>query len=170
MGRSVAVAGLVLVLAACSAGGDASSSPTPAPSSSVPAPASSSAAPESSSEPQPSDSASASPSQILAVLCDTATKKQVAALEAAMKPGYSVSKLVDVRTDDDGVHAILGIVKGPDASGIARWVGDALELNDLQSADQAAATSSTAPPMTDVPPEAIDYLNQTMECYDAIYK
>ena len=87
-----------------------------------------------------------------------------------MKPGYLVKEIVDVRASDGGAHAILAMVKGPDASGIARWVGDALDLNDLQSADQAAATSSTAPPMTDVPPEAIDYLNQTMECYDAIYK
>jgi hypothetical protein len=117
-------------------------------------------------------SASPSPEQssILAVLCDSATDEQIAILEAAMKPGYTVKKLIDVRTREGGEHAILGIVEGPDASGPARWIGSKMTLQDLQSADQAATTASTAPLMTTPSQDAIDYLNQTQTCFDAIYE
>jgi len=130
--------------------------PTPTSSSVSPTPDSSSASPE--------------PSEILAVLCDSATDEQIAILEAAMKPGYKVSKVIDVRTREGGEHALLGIVKGPDASGPARWIGSKMTLEDLQSADAAAAAASTAPLMTAPSEKAIDYLNQTQTCFDAIYE
>ena len=107
---------------------------------------------------------------MLAVLCDSATKEQKAVIEAAMKPGFTVKRLVDVRTREGGEHAILGMVEGPGVSGMARWIGSKLLLENLQAADQAAMDSSTAPPMTSPSQDAIDYLNQTMSCYDLIYE
>jgi len=160
----------LLVLAACSGEGQqaASSNPAPAQSPSA-APSSSSAAPA----PAPTES-TASPSgaseTILAVLCDSATKEQKAVIEAAMKPGFTVKQLVDVRTREGGEHAILGIVEGPGVSGMARWIGSKLLLEGLLAADQAAMDSSTAAPMTDPSQDAIDYLNQTMSCFDLIHE
>ena len=150
------------LLAACS-----SAPPEPSPSSSAAPGPSSSAAPD----PSPSESsASPSPTEtMLAVLCDSATKEQKAVIEAAMKPGFTVKRLVDVRTREGGEHAILGMVEGPGVSGMARWIGSKLLLENLQAADQAAMDSSTAPPMTSPSQDAIDYLNQTMSCYDLIY-
>ena len=87
-----------------------------------------------------------------------------------MKPGYRVKKVVDVRTREGGEHAILGIVEGPDVSGPARWIGRKAGLEDLQAADAAAAQSSTAPTMASPSQDAIDYLNQTMACFDAIHE
>lgn len=163
MRRGLALVLTGLALAACSSGGGATpstSAPSPAPTSSspTPAPTSSSASP------------SASPTTIVAVLCDSATDEQIAVIEGAMKPGFTVKKLVDVRTKEGGEHAILGIVEGPGVSGIARWIGSKMALKGLQSADQAAVDSSTAPLMSDVSQDAIDYLNQTQTCFDAIYK
>ena len=151
----------LLVLAACSGGGQEAASTSPA---ATPSPSASSASPA----PAPQ---SPSPSQesILAVLCDSATDEQIATIEAAMKPGYTVKKLVDVRTREGGEHALLGIVEGPDVSGVARWIGSKMALEGLQSADQAAATASNAPPMTAPSQDAIDYLNQTPTCFEAIY-
>ena len=146
-----------------------SGAPAPAPSpSSTPAPTSSSAAPG----PSPSEStATPSPTEtVLAVLCDSATKEQKAVIEAAMKPGFVVKRLVDVRTREGGEHAILGMVEGPGVSDMARWIGSKLRLEGLQAADQAAMDSSTAPPMTSPSQDAIDYLNETMRCYDLIYQ
>ena len=85
------------------------------------------------------------------------------------EPGYTVKKLVDVRTREGGQHALLGIVEGPDVSGMARWIGSKMALEGLESADQAAAASSTAPLMTAPSQDAIDYLNQTPTCFEAIY-
>ena len=162
MKSSVALVAAAALLAACS-----STPPTPAPSSSAAsAPTSSSAAPgptESSASPSPTET-------MLAVLCDSATKEQRAVIEAAMKPGFTVKRLVDVRTREGGEHAILGMVEGPGVSGMARWIGSKLLLENLQAADQAAMDSSTAPPMTSPSQDAIDYLNQTMSCYDLIYE
>ena len=165
MKSSVALVTAVIaagLLAACS-----STPPAPSPSSSAaPAPSSSSAAPgpsESSASPSPGET-------MLAVLCDSATKEQKAVIEAAMKPGFTVKRLVDVRTREGGEHAILGMVEGPGVSGMARWIGSKLLLENLQAADQAAMASSTAPPMTSPSQDAIDYLNQTMSCYDLIYE
>ena len=161
MKSSVALVAAAALLAACS-----STPPTPAPSSSAAsAPTSSSAAPgpsESSASPSPTET-------ILAVLCDSATKEQKAVIETAMKPGFTVKRLVDVRTREGGEHAILGMVEGPGVSGMARWIGSKLLLENLQAADQAAMDSSTAPPMISPSQDAIDYLNQTMSCYDLIY-
>lgn len=157
------------VVAAIAVGalGACSSTPEPAPSSSA-APSSSSAAPA----PAPTESsASPSPTEtMLAVLCDSATKEQKAVIKGAMKPGFTVKKLIDVRTREGGEHAILGMVEGPGVSGMARWIGSKLLLEGLQAADQAAVDSSTAPMMTDVSQDAIDYLNQTMSCFDLIYE
>ena len=152
----------LLVLAACSGGATGGGSSTPLPPTTTPSASSPSAAP---SSPSPS------PSQetILAVLCDSATDEQIATIEAAMRPGYTVKKLVDVRTREGGQHALLGIVEGPDVSGMARWIGSKMALEGLESADQAAAASSTAPLMTAPSQDAIDYLNQTPTCFEAIY-
>jgi hypothetical protein len=151
----------LLLLAACSGGGQEAASSSPAP---TPSPSASSASPA-------PTSASPSPTQesILAVLCDSATDEQIAIIEAAMKPGYTVTKLVDVRTREGGQHALLGIIEGPDVSGMARWIGSKMALEGLESADQAAADSSTAPLMASPSQDAIDYLNQTATCFEAIY-
>jgi hypothetical protein len=153
----------LLILAACSGGTQDAGSSSPAVPTSTPSASSASPAPTSAS-PSPEQSS------ILAVLCDSATDEQIAILEAAMKPGYTVKKIIDVRTREGGEHAILGIVEGPEASGPARWIGSKMTLKDLQSADQAAATASTAPLMTAPSQDAIDYLNQTQTCFDAIYE
>ena len=73
---AVAVAGLALT--ACSSDTQEAASTSTAPSSSA---ASSSAAPSSSA---PSESGSSEPETILAVLCDSATSEQVAAIEAVL--------------------------------------------------------------------------------------
>lgn len=162
---SVTLLGVAALVSACSGNAANTAVTTPAPSPTATSP-SRSPEPSASSSPTPSPE----PSSILAVLCDSATEKQVAILEAAMRPGYTVTKVIDVRTREGGEHALLGVVEGPGVSGMARWIGSTMKLTDLQSADQAAADSSTAPIMTAPPDEAIDYLNQTGTCFDAIHK
>ncbi len=103
------------------------------------------------------------------MLCDAATDEQTAIIKAAMRPGFTVESIIDVRTRDGGQHAMLGLIEGPGVSGYARWVGSKMTLDGLQSADEAALVSSTAPPMTDPSGDITDYLAQTFTCFEAIY-
>jgi len=156
-----ALGAAALLLVACSPGGEA----TPSSSS---APASSSAAATSAA---PSDSASASasaPETLFASLCDEATPEQAALIKAAMKPDFRVSQLVDVRTDDDGKHAILGFVEGPGLAVLAQWTGTGLALEGLASADEFAAESSTAPE-ADLDDDFEQLLGATVRCYTILF-
>ena len=151
-----------LLLVACSGGADEAGSSSAAPSSS-------SAAASSSAAPSPSEaSPSGGTETILAVLCDEAAPESVAAIEAALKPDFTVSQLVDVRTDDEAMHAILGYVEGPGYAVLAQWTGTGLELEGLASADDLAAEVSTAPRAT---PDADteDLLGQTVTCYSTLF-
>ena len=157
---AVAVAGLALT--ACSSDTQEAASTSTAPSSSA---ASSSAAPSSSA---PSESGSSEPETILAVLCDSATSEQVAAIEAVLQPDFTLSQVVDVRTDDDGKHAILGFVEGPGLAVLAQWTGTGLGLDGLAAADEFAAQVTGLPQAT--PDEEFsDLLGQTVTCYTAIH-
>ena len=150
----VAVAGLALT--ACSSGSEGAAS-TSAASSGV---AESSAA--------PSGSESKATETILAVLCDEAAPEQVAAIEAVMLPDFTVSQLVDVRTDDDGKHAILGFVEGPGLAVLAQWTGTGLTLEGLAAADEfAAQVTDVAQGSPDQ--ETQDLLGQTVTCYSAVF-
>jgi len=150
----VAVAGLALT--ACSSGSEGAAS-TSAASSGV---AESSAA--------PSGSESKGTETILAVLCDEAAPEQVAAIEAVMLPDFTVSQLVDVRTDDDGMHAILGFVEGPGLAVLAQWTGTGLTLEGLAAADEfAAQVTDVAQGSPDQ--ETQDLLGQTVTCYSAVF-
>jgi beta-N-acetylhexosaminidase len=150
-----------LLLVACSGGAEEAASSSAAPSSS--------AAANSSAAPSPSGaSPSGGTETILAVLCDEAAPESVAAIEAVMLPDFTVSQLVDVRTDDDGMHAILGFVEGPGLAVLAQWTGTGLTLEGLAAADEFAAQ------VTDVaqaaPDQATqDLLGQTVTCYSNIF-
>ena len=151
-----------LVLVACSGGTEEAGS-------SSPAPASSSAATSSTASPSTSEaSPSGGTETILAVLCDEAAPESVSAIEAALKPDFTVSQLVDVRTDDEAMHAIMGFVEGPGYSVLAQWTGTGLGLEGLASADDLAAEVSTAPRAT---PDADteDLLGQTVTCYSNLF-
>jgi hypothetical protein len=151
----VAVAGLALT--ACSGGSEEAASTSAAASSGV---AESSAA--------PSGSESKGTETILAVLCDEAAPEQVAAIEAVMLPDFTVSQLVDVRTDDDGMHAILGFVEGPGLAVLAQWTGTGLTLEGLAAADEfAAQVTDVAQGSPDQ--ETQDLLGQTVTCYSALF-
>ena len=154
------VAGLALV-----AGCSSDASPDPTTTSPTASPSTTSASPTES----PSPTGSASPSRIVAVLCDEATEESEAAIEAAVDPEFSVSQLVDVRTDDDAQHAILGFVEGPGLAVLAQWIGDTLELTNLQSADEFAAQVSDAPLIGAVDQSTQDLLDNTVKCYTALY-
>lgn len=157
----VAVAGLALT--ACSSGSEEAASTSGAPSSS--APASSAAASPSAT---PSGSESKGTETILAVLCDEAAPEQVAAIEAVMLPDFTVSQLVDVRTDDDGKHAILGFVEGPGLAVLAQWTGTGLTLEGLAAADEfAAQVTDVAQGSPDQ--ETQDLLGQTVTCYSTLF-
>ena len=157
----VAVAGLALT--ACSGGSEEAASTSGAPSSGA---ASSSAAESSSAE--PSGSPSGGTETILAVLCDEAAPESVAAIEAVMLPDFTVSQLVDVRTDDDGKHAILGFVEGPGLAVLAQWTGTGLTLDGLAAADEfAAQVTDVAQAAPDQ--ETEDLLGQTVTCYSNIF-
>ena len=162
-----ALGGAALLLAACSSGGDAAprASPTPSPASSSAAPAPTSASPSGSSA---SSSPGGPTETIFASLCDEATPEQVALIEGAMKPDYTVSQLVDVRTDDDGKHALLGFVEGPGLAVLAQWTGTGLDLKGLASAEEFAAQSSTVPtgPIDD---ETEQLLGATVQCYTTLF-
>ncbi len=157
----VAVAGLALT--ACSGGSEEAASTSGAPSSGA---ASSSAAESSSAA--PSGSPSGGTETILAVLCDEAAPESVAAIEAVMLPDFTVSQLVDVRTDDDGKHAILGFVEGPGLAVLAQWTGTGLTLEGLAAADEfAAQVTDVAQAAPDQ--ETEDLLGQTVTCYSNIF-
>jgi len=180
MKRSVAVtlgviASAALVLSGCSstpAGSEATSasaSGSPAESGSASDSGSSSGAPESGSgggagspSPEPSQST------ILAVLCDEAAPSQAKAIKAAMRPEFKVSQLVDVRTDDEGKHAILGFVEGPGLSVLAVWYGTGMDLEGLASADDLAAQASTAEKGTP-DEETAELIGQTVTCYQTLF-
>jgi len=116
------------------------------------------------------ESASPKPSQstILAVLCDEAAPSQAKAIKAAMRPEFRVSQLVDVRTDDDGKHAVLGFVEGPGLSVLAVWYGTGMDLEGLASADDLAAQASTAEKGTP-DQETADLIGQTVTCYQTLF-
>ena len=166
MKRATTLVGLAaagLLLAACSssteeAASTASSSASPSSSSSATA----------SSSPAPSDSASsAKPTEILAILCDEATAESVAAIESVMDPDYKLSQVVDVRTDDAGVHAIMGFVEGPGLAVLAQWTGTGLGLEGLAAANEFAAQVTDVPAAT--PDEATEaLLAETVNCYTTI--
>ncbi len=157
---AAAVAGLALT--ACSAGTEEAASTSAAPSSS--------AAGSASASPSASPTASESKGQetILAVLCDSATSEQVAAIEAVLQPDYTLSQVVDVRTDDEGKHAILGFVEGPGLAVLAQWTGTGLNLDGLAAADEFAAQVTGLPQGTP-DKETEDLLSQTVTCYSAIH-
>lgn len=152
----VAAGASALLLAACSSGGST------APSSSA---AATSAAPSSASA---SASASASSEELFASLCDEATAEQKAAIEGAMKPDYTVSQLVDVRTDDAGAHALLGFVQGPGLAVLAIWTGDGVSLDGLSAADEFSAQASTAPQKTP-DAETQKLVDATVQCYTTLF-
>jgi hypothetical protein len=150
-----------LLLVACSGGAEEAASSSAAPSSS--------AAASSSAAPSPSEaSPSGGTETILAVLCDEAAPESVAAIEAVMLPDFTVSQLVDVRTDDDGKHAILGFVEGPGLAVLAQWTGTGLTLDGLAAADEfAAQVTDVAQAAPDQ--ETEDLLGQTVTCYSNIF-
>jgi hypothetical protein len=151
----VAVAGLALT--ACSGGSEEAASTSAAPNSSAASPSAA-----------PSGSESKGTETILAVLCDEAAPEQVAAIEAVMLPDFTVSQLVDVRTDDDGMHAILGFVEGPGLAVLAQWTGTGLTLEGLAAADEfAAQVTDVAQGSPDQ--ETQDLLGQTVTCYSAVF-
>lgn len=162
---AAALAG-ALLLAACSGSEEAASTSSAASSSST----SSSSDASSSSSDSGSSSAdpSSEPTEILAVLCDEATDESVAALEAAVSSDFSVSQVVDVRTDDAGMHAILAFVEGPGLAVLAQWTGEGLDLQGLAAADEFAAQVSDVPMAT--PDQATqDLLGQTVQCYTTLF-
>ena len=151
-----------LLLVACSGGADETASSSAAPSSS--------AAASSSAAPSPSEaSPSGAPESIFASLCDKATPEQVSLIESVMKPDYTVTQLVDVRTDDDGKHAVLGFVEGPGLLVLAQWTGQGLALEGLAAANEDAVTSSTAPPLGTPDEETQQLLDATGECYTLLF-
>lgn len=102
------------------------------------------------------------------MLCDSATSEQVTAIEAVLQPDYTLSQVVDVRTDDDGKHAILGFVEGPGLAVLAQWTGTGLGLDGLAAADEFAVQVTGLPQAT--PDEEFsDLLGQTVTCYTAIH-
>ena len=150
-----------LLLVACSGGADEAASSSAAPSSS--------AAASSSAAPSPSEaSPSGGTETILAVLCDSATEESVAVIESKLLPDYSLSQVVDVRTDDDGKHAILGFVEGPGLAVLAQWTGTGLGLEGLAAADEFAAQVTGLPQATP-DQETTDLLSQTVTCYTTIH-
>ena len=168
-----AVAAALLVAACSSGGGDAtpsgSSAPAPATSSAAPtAPTTTAPAPSGSSSPTDASTSPSAPETILASLCDKVTDKQQAIIEAALKPDYTVSQLVDVRTDDDGRHVILGFVEGPGMAVIAQWTGTGLTLEGLASLDEFAEKTSTAALGTP-DTETEQLLLQTVKCYSLVF-
>ena len=164
MKRSAALAILLapaLLLVACSGGAEEAASSSAAPSSS--------AAASSSAAPSPSEaSPSGGTETILAVLCDSATEESVAAIESKLLPDYKLSQVVDVRTDDDGKHAILGFVEGPGLAVLAQWTGTGLDLEGLAAADEFAAQVTGLPQATP-DQETTDLLSQTVTCYTTIH-
>ena len=86
-----------------------------------------------------------------------------------MKPDYTVTQLVDVRTDDDGKHAVLGFVEGPGLLVLAQWTGQGLALEGLAAANEDAVTSSTAPPLGTPDEETQQLLDATGECYTLLF-
>lgn len=89
-------------------------------------------------------------------------------LDAAVSDDYTISQVVDVRTDDDGMHAILAFVEGPGLAVLAQWTGEGLDLQNLSSVDEFAAQVSGAPMAT--PDEATqDLIGQTVQCYTTLF-
>lgn len=159
------IATATLLLAACgsdSSGGSSSSASSPAASSAAAASPSGSAS--ASAEASPSDSAE----EIFVSLCDEVTAEQEAAIRGVLKPDYKVSQLLDVRTDDDGMHAILGFVEGPGLSVLAVWTGTGPNLDNLAAAEEFAASASTAALQTP-DAETQKLVDATPECYSTLF-
>jgi hypothetical protein len=164
MKRPIVIAGLaagLMLLAACSSGTEETASTQ----SSSAAPSSSSAAPSSA---KPSESSpSPESTEILAVLCDEATAETIAVLEAQMDPDFTLSQLIDVRTSDDGPHAVMGFVEGPGLAVLAQWTGTGLSLEGLAAANEFAAQVTDVPLAK--PDEATQaLLDETVNCYTAV--
>jgi hypothetical protein len=163
--RMALVVAPALLLVACSGGSEEAAS-TASPSAS----ASSSASP--SASPTQSESAPPSPTggeeEILVVLCDPATNESITAIESVLDPEFTLSQVVDVRTDDKGTHAILGFVQGPGLSVLAQWVGTGLQLEGLAAADEFAAQVTDVPQAT-LDEETQELLAQTVACYTQIH-
>ena len=163
LARIALLAAPALLLVACSGGTEetavtASPSLTPTPS-----------APSTSATTSPSASPSdAGPTEILAVLCDSATQKSVAAIEAVLDPDFTLSKVIDVRTKDNGPHAIMGFVEGPGLAVLAQWTGTGLGLEGLAAADEFAA-QVTDVPLAQPDEDTQDLLAQTVQCYTMIH-
>ena len=85
-----------------------------------------------------------------------------------MKPDYKVSQLVDVRTDDDGKHAILGFVEGPGLAVLAQWTGTGLNLDGLAAADEFSAETTDLPQAT-LDDETEQLLGATVQCYTTLF-
>lgn len=162
----------VLVLSACSSGGGMANSTSPAASSSASSSAaassSESSAASTAASPEASPSESASAEEIFVSLCDEVTKEQEAAIKAVMKPDYTVKQLLDVRTREDGTHAILGFVEGPGLSVLAVWTGTGPKLEGLAAADEFAVQASTATLETP-DAETQKLVDATPECYSTIF-
>lgn len=103
------------------------------------------------------------------MLCDEAAPETVTVIKDAMQPGFSVSQLVDVRTDDAGMHAVLGFVEGPGLAVLAQWTGSGLGLEGLSAADEFAAQATDLPVAGAGNQEITDLLSQTVTCYSSIY-
>jgi len=142
----------LLLLGACSSSAQDGATPTPNPSSST----------------APSASPSDTQETFLAVLCDAAAEESVAAIEAALKPDFTITQVADVRTDDEGKHAILGFVEGPGLSVLAVWYGTGMDLEGLASADDLAAQASTAEKGTP-DEETAELIGQTVTCYQTLF-
>ncbi len=163
--RLALVAAPLLVLAACSGSTDEAAVTATA------SPAATSASASASASASPSESASSADGgdeEILVVLCDEATAESVSAIEAVMDPEFRLSQVVDVRTKDNGTHAILGFVEGPGLAVLAQWTGTGLGLEGLAAADDFAAQVTSVPRAT--PDEdTADLLAQTVKCYTQIH-
>lgn len=161
---AAAVAG-ALLLAACSSGGGTAASSSAAASSGQASPSAPSAAASSTTA---GGSESASPEEIFVSLCDKATPEQEAAIQSVMKPDYTVSQLSDVRTSEEGPHAILGFVEGPGLSVLAVWTGNGPTLEGLAAAEEFAAQASTATVQTP-DAEVQKLVDATPECYSTLF-
>lgn len=155
--RLALLAAPALLLVACSGDSEVAVPTSSPPAATSPAPG-----------PSGSESPSGAPETILAVLCDSASEESVAALESKLLPDYTLSQVVDVRTDDAGKHALVGFVEGPGVAVLAQWTGTGLGLDGLAPTDEFAAQVTGLPQATP-DQETQDLLSQTLSCYKAIH-
>lgn len=142
----------LLLLGACSSSAQDGATPTPNPSSST----------------APSASPSDTQETFLAVLCDAAAEDSVAAIEAALKPDFTITQVADVRTDDEGMHAVVGFVEGPGLAVLATWTGTGLGLEGLAAADDFAS-QVTEVPVAEPDDMTQSLIGQTVPCYTNVF-